>query len=109
MGKGFNKWLIEEDKKGELLKSVKNIGDKNEKLLKAIEDKNKKQLKAIEDLGAKQLDANKENDKLKDDKAKNKMLLKDGLKELIESYPNLFSTFVKSELKGLATSEENID
>ena len=57
MGKGFNKWLIEEDKKGELLKSVKNIGDKNEKLLKAIEDKNEKHLKAIENQEKKKLDA----------------------------------------------------
>ena len=37
------------------------------------------------------------------------MLLKDGLKELIKSCPGPFSTFVRSELKQLATSEENID
>ena len=30
------------------MKGVKNIEDKNEKLLKAIEDKNEKQLKSIE-------------------------------------------------------------
>ena len=38
--------------------------------------------------GKKQLDAIKENNQLEDDKTKNIMLLKDGLKELIESYPN---------------------
>ena len=37
------------------------------------------------------------------------MLLKDRPKELIESYPDTFSTFVKSKLKQHATSEENID
>ena len=37
------------------------------------------------------------------------MLLKDGLKELMQSFPDSFSTFVKSKLKQLATSEENID
>ena len=37
------------------------------------------------------------------------VLLKDGQKELIESYPNSFSTFAGSELKQLANSEENID
>ena len=36
LGKTFNKGLTEEDKKEELLKSVKNIGDKNEKLLKTF-------------------------------------------------------------------------
>ena len=49
------------------------------------------------------------NNELKDDKAKNKTLLKDGLKELIWSYPESFSTFAKSELTQLAASEENID
>ena len=38
--------------------------------------------------GKKQLDAIKENNQLEDDKTKNIMILKDGLKELIESYPN---------------------
>ena len=37
------------------------------------------------------------------------VLLKDGQKELTESYPNSFSTFAGSELKQLANSEENID
>ena len=41
----FNKGLNKDDQKEGLLKSVKNIGDKNDKLLKAIKDKNKKQLK----------------------------------------------------------------
>ena len=36
-----NKGLTEEDKKEELLKSVKNIGDKNEGLLKAFSAANK--------------------------------------------------------------------
>ena len=36
LGKTFNKGSTEEDKKEELLKSVKNIGDKNEKLLKTF-------------------------------------------------------------------------
>ena len=57
LGKFFNKGLKEEEKKEELLKSVKNIGAKNEELLKSIEDKNEKQLKAIENQGEKQLDA----------------------------------------------------
>ena len=51
--KNFNKGLEEENKKEGLLKSVKNIVDKNEELLKAIEDKNEKQLKAIENRGKK--------------------------------------------------------
>ena len=46
---------------------------------------------------------------MKDDGTKSKVLLKDGLKELIESYPDSFRTFVKSELKQRATSDENID
>ena len=58
LGKAFNKRLDAEDKKEGLLKSAKNIGDKNDKVLKAIEDKNKKQLKAIENQGKKQLDSN---------------------------------------------------
>ena len=40
LGKIFNKGLTEEDKKG-LLQSVKNIGDKNEELLKALSAANK--------------------------------------------------------------------
>ena len=108
LGKFFNKGLKEEEKKEELLKSVKNIGDKNEELLKSIEDKNEKQLKAIENQGEKQLDAIEKKDNLKDDKAKNKAVLKDGLKELIKSYPDSFSNFVKSELKQLPTSEEKL-
>ena len=58
LGKVFNKGLDEEDKKEGLWKSVKNIGDKDDTMLKAIEDKNKKQLKAIENQGKKQLDSN---------------------------------------------------
>ena len=46
---------------------------------------------------------------MKDDKTKNIILLKDGLKELIELYPNIFSTFVKNELKKLAAKKEDID
>ena len=46
---------------------------------------------------------------MKDDKTKNTVLLKDGLKELIESYPNLFNTFVKDKLERLASSEEDIN
>ena len=78
-------------------------------MLKSTEDKNEKQLKVIENQGEKQLDATEKNDNFKDDKAKNKAVLKDGLKELIKSYPDSFSNFVKSELKQLPTSEENID
>ena len=43
---------------------------------------------------------------MKDDEAKYEALLQDGLKELFESYPYYFSTFVKHELKKLATSEK---
>ena len=78
-------------------------------MLKSTEDKNEKQLKVIENQAEKQLDATEKNDNFKDDKAKNKAVLKDGLKELIKSYPDSFSNFVKSELKQLPTSEENID
>ena len=38
MGKVFNKGLTEEDKKEGLLKSVKNIGDKDKELLKEIKN-----------------------------------------------------------------------
>ena len=47
LGWVFDKGLDKDYQEEGLLKSVKNIGDKNEKLLKAIEDKNEKQLKAI--------------------------------------------------------------
>ena len=70
LGKAFNKGLTEEGNKEGLLRSVKNIRDKNEKLLKATEDKNEKQLKAIENKGKKQLDAIKKNNELKDNKEK---------------------------------------
>ena len=43
---------------------------------------------------------------MKDDETKNEALLKDGLKELIESYSDYFSTLVKNELKQLGTSEK---
>ena len=66
-------------------------------------------MKAIENKEIKKLDAIEKNNRLKDDKAKNNMLLKYGLKKLIKSYRGRFSTFVRSELKQLATSEENID
>ena len=42
-------------------------------------------------------------------KQKKILLLKVGLKELIESYPNSFNTFIKSELKQLAIKEEDIN
>ena len=106
LGKVFNKGLGEEDKKEGLLISVKNIGDKNDKLLKAIEEKNKKQLKAIENQGKKQLDSNEKNNQLKDDRTTSIVLIKDGLEELIKSYPTSFSTLVKNELKHLATKEK---
>ena len=46
---------------------------------------------------------------MKDDETKNIVLLKNGLKELIELYPNIFNTFAKNELKELATRGEDID
>ena len=46
---------------------------------------------------------------MKDDETKNEALLKDGLKELIESYSDYFSTLVKNELKQLGTSEKDIE
>ena len=48
MGRIQKKAKKKTTKKEGLLKGVKNIEDKNEKLLKAIEDKNEKQLKSIE-------------------------------------------------------------
>ena len=71
LGKVFNKGL---------LKSVKNIGDKNDKVLEAIEDK-KKQLKAIENQGKKQSDLNEKYNQLKDDGTKSIVLIKDWLEE----------------------------
>ena len=59
--------------------------------------------------GKKRIRCNEKNNQLKDDESKNIVLLKDGLKELIESYPNIFGTFVKNELKKLAAREEDID
>ena len=109
LGKVFNKGLDEEDKKEGLWKSVKNIGDKDDTMLKAIEDKNKKQLKAIENQGKKQLDSNEKSNQLKDDGTKSIVLIKDGLEELHKSYPTSFSTFVKNELKHLATKKKDID
>ena len=44
LGKVFNKGLTEEDKKEVLLKTVKNIGDKNEELLKEIKNQITKEL-----------------------------------------------------------------
>ena len=41
LGKVFNKGLDEEDKKEGFLKSVKNIGDKNDKVLKQLKTKTK--------------------------------------------------------------------
>ena len=98
LSKLFNKGLKEEDKKEGLLKRLKNI-----------EGKNKEQLKAIKDQGEKQLDAIKKNNQLKDDETKNVVLLKDGLKELIESYPSTFNTFMENEVRELAAEEEDID
>ena len=97
LGKVFTKGLDKDDQEEGIFKRLKNIEGKNEQQLKVAEDQRNKQLDAIENYS-----------ELKDDKAKNKTLLKDELKELIESYPNFFSTFVKSELKQFATSE-NID
>ena len=42
LGKFFNKELKEEDKKGGILKRIKNIEGRNEEQLKAIEDQGKK-------------------------------------------------------------------
>ena len=50
------------------------------KRLKNVEGKNQEQLKAIE-----------KNNQLKNDGTKSVVLLKDGLKELIKSYPILMS------------------
>ena len=52
LGKVFNKGLTEEDKKEGLLKSVKNIGDKDKELLKEIKNQitkesNKKDSKTV--------------------------------------------------------------
>ena len=50
LGKIFNKGLSEEDKKGGLLKKLKNIEGKNEEQLKAIEGQRKKQLEQIKNI-----------------------------------------------------------
>ena len=42
-------------------------------------------------------------------KKKKVILLKDGLKELIESYPSTFNTFLRNEVRELATKEEDIE
>ena len=80
LGKVFNKRLEKYDKKEGLLKRPKNI-----------ENKNKEQLKTIDDQGKIQLDAIEKNNQLKDDQI-NIVLLKIGLKELNESYPNSVSS-----------------
>ena len=87
LGKVFTKGLDKDDKEEGILKKLKNI-----------EIKNKKQLEAIE-----------KNNQLKDDETKSVVLLKDGLEELIKSYPTSFITFVKNELKQLKTKEKDID
>ena len=46
---------------------------------------------------------------MKDNEKKNVILLKDGLKELIESYPSTFNTFLRNEVRELATKEKDID
>ena len=46
---------------------------------------------------------------MKDGETKNIVLLKDELKELSQSYPNIFNTFVKNELEQPAAKKENID
>ena len=51
----------------------------------------------------------KKKNQLKDYEAKNVVLLKDRLKELIESYPSTFITFVRNEVIELAAKEEDID
>ena len=79
LGKVYNKRLEKYDKKEGLLKRPKNI-----------ENKNKEQLKAIKDQGERQLDTIEKNYQLKDDQI-NIVLLKVGLKELTESYPNSVS------------------
>ena len=95
----FKKWLKEEGKKEGLLKRLKNIEGKNKEQLKAIKDQREKQLDSIK----------KNNDQLKDYETKNVVLLKDWLKELIESYPSTFNTFVRNEVTELAAKEEDID
>ena len=98
LSKLSNKELKEEDKKEGLLKRLKNN-----------EGKNKEQLKAIKDQVEKKFDAIKKNNQLKDDETKNVVLLKDGLKELIESYPSTFYTFVGNEVRELAAEEKDMD
>ena len=50
LGKVFNKWLKEEDKKEGLLKRLRNIEGKNEEQLKAIVDQGRKQLDVIKNI-----------------------------------------------------------
>ena len=59
LGAIFRKGLKEEDKKGGLLKRLKNTEGKNEEQLKAIEDQGNKQLNAIKNIktGSKSLKA----------------------------------------------------
>ena len=59
LGTIFRKGLKEEDKKGGLLKRLKNTEGKNEEQLKAIEDQGNKQLNAIKNIktGSKSLKA----------------------------------------------------
>ena len=59
LGTIFRKGLKEEDKKGGLLKRLKNTEGKNEEQLKAIEDQGNKQLNAIRNIktGSKSLKA----------------------------------------------------
>ena len=49
MGKIFNKGLDKDDKKEGLLKRLKNIEDKNEKLLE-VKNKSEKNIKEVTDL-----------------------------------------------------------
>ena len=97
LGKFFNKGLDKDDQKEGVLRGVKNIRNKNERQLKAIENQRKKQLNSI-----------KKDNQLKDDGTKSMVLLKDGQKDLSNPYRDSFSTFVKSDLKQFATSQENI-
>ena len=51
----------------------------------------------------------KKSNQLKDDETKNTVLLKNGLKGLIESYLSTFDTFVRNEVRDLAAKEEDVD
>ena len=76
------------------------------KRLKNTESKNEEQLKAIKDQREQQFDALEKNNQFKDYEIKNIVLLKDGLKELAESYPDSFSNTAINDLKKLATIEK---